>query len=221
MTRSGAGAPTRTGPAIVTSLVWIDARKAIVLHWEGTSATVQRLESDVPGHHHSTGHVRRDPSAGSGGAGPPRAAGESHRLEHLARFVEEVASAVASTGDVLVVGPGTVHEHLVERLRAWDAGRDGARSIGSEASGPQTERQLVARLRSLAGSPPRRRIRSSPPRMATRIRRASGALGRAAGRALERDARQRPDLGPAGEALDDEPIEEERIREGAPDEGLA
>jgi hypothetical protein len=218
MTRQGAAAPTRTRPDVVTNLVWIDARKAAVLTWEEGSATVRWLESDVPGHHHSTGHVRHDPAPGGSGGGPPRSAGESHRLEHLARFIDQVASLVPAAGDVLVIGPGTVHEHLAERLHGLDAGHARVRSVGGAASGPLTERQLVARLRSLAGSPPRRRVRANAPRMAMPVRRASGALGRASGRAFERDAHRRPDRVPGleGEAVPDEEPSEDVPADGEP-----
>lgn len=192
MTRSGAAAPVHAQSGGVANLVWVDARQAIVLHWEGGSATVRHLESDVPSHHHSTGHVRHEPFVGGPGAGSPRSAGETHRLEHLARFVDHVAAAVPTAGDVLVVGPGTVHERLAERLRALDA-HDGAdRKVDRQASGPRTERQLIARLRDLAGAPPRRRARPNPFRAWALVRRASGALGRVARRPFDRDARRRP-----------------------------
>jgi hypothetical protein len=212
MTRPGATAPTRTRPE-VTNLVWIDARKAAVLTWEEGAATVRWLESDVPGHHHSTGHVRHDPAPGGSGGGPPRSAGESHRLEHLARFIDQVASMVPAAGDVLVIGPGTVHEHLAERLHGLDAGHARRRTVGAESCGPSTERQLVARLRGLAGAPARRRTRATAPRMEARVRRASGALGRASGRAFERDAHRRPELVPAleGEADLDEALKEDAL----------
>jgi hypothetical protein len=192
MIRHGGERPARTGrrratprPEPVASLVWIDAREAIVLHWESDAVTVRRLESDVPAHHHSTGHVRHEPAPGNAGAGPPRTAGESHRIEHLVRFVDEAAGAVPGAGDVLVVGPGTVHERLAERLAAIDARFARTRAIATEAAEHRTERQLIARLRELAGAAPRRRIRPGPRRTAAPIRLASGARPRATPRPFE------------------------------------
>lgn len=199
MTRTGAAAAARQRTDTVANLVWIDAREAIVLAWRRGTAVTLRLASDVPGHHHSTGHVRHDPTSGGGSAGPPRTAGESHRLEHLARFIDDVATAVPPVGDVLVLGPGTVHERLAELIRAQDARQERTRMVGGEASEPRTERQLVARLRGLAGAPARRRLRSSPPRSATMVRRASGSLGPAPGRWADGTLRRRAESGDASE----------------------
>jgi hypothetical protein len=208
--RAGGPSAPRSRPEPVANLVWIDAREAIVLHWEAGTASVRRLTSDVPAHHHSTGHVRHDPAPGNAGAGPPRTAGESHRLEHLARFVDEAAGAVPGAGDVLLLGPGTVHERLTERLASLDARSGRTRTIVSRAAGHRTERQLIARLRELAGSTPPRRTRPGSGRTAAPVRRASGAPARAAGRSFEADVRRHAE--PELEVDEDDGLEE-------PDEG--
>ncbi|HSL76351.1 MAG TPA: hypothetical protein VK867_05360, partial [Candidatus Limnocylindrales bacterium] len=58
-----------------TALVWIDAREATIVRVSGDGATVRRLESEVPAHHRSTGHVRHEPSVRHGG-GRDQSAGE-------------------------------------------------------------------------------------------------------------------------------------------------
>ncbi len=204
-------APAGARPEPIANLVWIDAREAIILHWEAGTAAIRRLASDVPAHHHSTGHVRHEPAPGNASAGPPRTAGESHRLEHLVRFVDEAAGAVPGAGDVLVLGPGTVHERLAERLAALDARSGHARTIATGATGHRTERQLIARLRELAGSPPPRRLRPAP-RRTTPVRRASGAVARATTRPFEADVRRHP--------ADDFELDEDDGR-AEPDDGSA
>lgn len=137
------------------TLVWIDAREARIVRWVDDAAQVERIESDVPSHRKSSGHVRHDPSIRPGGGGGTAAtAGEPRRLEHLTRFLETVAARLPD-GDLELIGPGTTHEHLAQVVR--DADRRGARHIETAASAPRTERQLVARLRQLAGHEPRRR----------------------------------------------------------------
>lgn len=88
------------------TLVWIDARRAVIAGWHHDGVDVVRVSSDVPAHHRATGHVRHDPTVRHGGGGRPQTAGEPHRLEHLERFVEQIASRIPSDDDVLVLGPG-------------------------------------------------------------------------------------------------------------------
>jgi hypothetical protein len=99
------------------TLVWIDAREGIVVRWIQKAPVLERIESDVPAHHRSTGHVRHDPNVRHGGGGIPQTAGEPHRLEHLARFLDAVADVLPDEDDLMILGPGTVREHLA-RLRA-------------------------------------------------------------------------------------------------------
>ena len=44
------------------ALVWIDSHEAIVVRWEDDQARIERVTSQVPDHHKSTGHVRHDPA---------------------------------------------------------------------------------------------------------------------------------------------------------------
>jgi hypothetical protein len=140
-----------------STLVWIDAREAIIVHWEDAKARLERVDSEVPAHHRATGHVRHDPTARQEGGGPPKAAGEPHRLEHLGQFVDEVASRLGADDDLIILGPGTVHERLERLIRERDEHHGRHRQITCEASPPRTDRQLIARLRHVTGVDARRR----------------------------------------------------------------
>ncbi len=138
-------------------LVSIDAREAVIVRWVDGASSVERLASDVPVHRRSTGHVRHVPTTRHGGGGAPQTAGEPRRLEHLDRFVEEVAARLAGEEDIVIVGHGTVHERLETRLREIDAQGRRARPISARPADRLTDRQLVAQLREHLGASPRRR----------------------------------------------------------------
>lgn len=142
------------GPVLDCTLVWIDAREAIVGHWHDGAVRLERLHSDVPPHHRATGHVRHDPTIRHGGGGAQD--GEANRLEHLARFIDAVATHIPLQGDLLIMGPGTVRDRLGHRIREMER-PTAARPISIETAGRLTEPQLVARLRRLAGAETRRR----------------------------------------------------------------
>lgn len=138
------------------ALVWIDAREAVIVRIQGDRVRREHVQSEVPAHHRSGGHVRHDPSVRHGGASP-RSAGESHRIEHLNRFVADIADRLAPDDRLLVVGPGTVHERLACHIAENDVQHRRVRAITSEAATPMTDRQLVARLRRHAGVVARQR----------------------------------------------------------------
>ena len=152
-----------------STLVWIDSEEAVIVRILEGSPRVERIESTVPPHHRATGHVRHDPGVRHGGGGRAQDAGEPHRLEHLRQFIAEVTNRLPLGDNLLILGPGTVHERLAGHLarRPDQHGRHG--EIVREASPPLTDRQLVARLRRFAGEAPRRRYVgkrrwSEPPR---------------------------------------------------------
>jgi hypothetical protein len=138
-----------------TALVWIDSREAVIVRWLDGRSRIERIESDVPAHHRATGHVRHDPCCRHGGGGVRQTAGEPHRLEHLERFFDRVAARVQDE-DLLLLGPGTIREHLQRRIRAEDDRHHIARTITAEPAGPWSERRLIARLRHHLGEEPRR-----------------------------------------------------------------
>ena len=82
-----------------TTLVWIDAREAVIVRIRGKRARIQHVELDVPAHHRATGHVRHDPAVRHGGGGSAQSAGEPHRIEHLNRFVGDIANRFGSGDD--------------------------------------------------------------------------------------------------------------------------
>jgi len=180
------------------TLVWIDAREAIIVRWEDDGAEVERLESEVPAHHRATGHVRHDPSIRHGGGASPQSAGEPHRIEHLNRFVGNIASRLDADDDLLFLGPGTVHERLARHIAVSDEHHGRHRAIASEASPPMTDRQLIARLRRFMGVEPRRRTVgayrwSRPPTV-----RASGQVELAPHRVVDKPPRDRGQEAPGG-----------------------
>ena len=133
-----------------TTGIWISANSATVLQWSPQGSLLHRIVSTVPARHRSTG---RPPTE----AHP---AGEGRRDEHMRTFFDEVARVLPGEDELLLVGDGEVVEHFAEYERALDAHRGQSRRIVVEKSAPLTDRQLLSRLRTFAGSPPRR----TPPR---------------------------------------------------------
>lgn len=139
-----------------TTLIWIDSEEAIIVRW-ADRATVERVRSDVPGRHRSTGHMRVDPMVRHGGGGASADAAERARREHLRSFLAEVMGHIPDTDDVTVVGPGIVRGRLERDLRADDRRHGRRRQVRSAASHRVTEQALVAHVRELAGDAPHRR----------------------------------------------------------------
>lgn len=153
-----AGGTDRTkGDVPPVTVVWIDAAEAVIVRLRGDQARLERVESEVPAHHRATGHVRHVPAVRHGGGGSPQTAGEPHRLEHLKRFVVDIANRLPPGDDLLILGPGVVHERLERHVSESDDRHGLDRDITCETSPPLTERQLIARGRRFAGDEPRRR----------------------------------------------------------------
>ena len=133
-----------TGPR--TTGVWISASSATVLRWSPEITVRHRIDSTVAGRHRSTG---RPPTE-------ERQGGEDHRDEHMRTFFNQVAHALAVDDDLLLVGDGEVVEHFADHVRTDDENHGRKRRIELEKSGSVTERQLLARIRTFAGSPAKR-----------------------------------------------------------------
>lgn len=145
------------------TLVWIDAREAIVASWSGDAADLMRLESDVPPRHRSTGRVRHRPEVRHGGGGLSQSALERHRQEHLARFIELVARRLPNDEDVVILGPGHVRDRLARQLASSDIRHRRERTVCVEPATRLSERQLIARLLALQGeTPPRQKVGGYP-----------------------------------------------------------
>ena len=145
------------------TLAWIDSREAFVVRWQAGEAQVSHLESDVPAHRTQSGFTPQDEV-------------ESHRLEHLARFVAQVAGHLPVADDLLLIGPSTVREHLAREIAQRDAQAHRTRRVACRASQPLTVPQLVALLRHEIGDEParkpiRRRLRVArqPSRQEARV----------------------------------------------------
>jgi hypothetical protein len=138
------------------TLVWIDAREAIIVRWADGDIAVEHMLSDVPPHVRTTGHVRHDPSVRHGG-GRAQSTIDSHRIEHLDRFADRVEARLSATDDLTILGSGPVHEQLTRQVRASDVHHRRRRAVECESAPRQTDRQLVARLHRLMGQEPRRR----------------------------------------------------------------
>jgi hypothetical protein len=143
-----------------TALVWIDSREAVIVRWMDGRSRIERIESEIPAHHRATGHVRHDPCFRHGGGGVRQTAGEPHRLEHLERFLDKVAAQVRDE-DLLLLGPGTIREHLERRIHADDDRRHITRTVKAGPAGPWSERRLIAQLRQHLGDEPRRHTTGS------------------------------------------------------------
>lgn len=138
------------------TLVWIDAREAVIVERSAGDVAIEHIASDVPDHRKSTGQVRHEPGVRHGGGGAPQTAGEPHRNEHLRRFVARVIGRLPDD-DLTILGPGTVREHLEHEVREADRHHRRVRSVVCHPSERMTDRQLVARLSREAGVEPRRR----------------------------------------------------------------
>ena len=141
------------------TLVWIDAREAVIASWSGGAADLKHLESAVPARHRSTGRVRHRPEVRHGGGRPSQSALERHRQEHLARFIERVARRLPDDEDVVILGSGHVRDRLARQLTSSDIQQRAERTVSVEPARRLSERQLIARLRAFHGAtPPRQKV---------------------------------------------------------------
>ena len=132
-----------------TTGVWISAASATILRWGPDGVTIrERIDSLVPGRHRSTG---RPPTE-------EHPAGEGHRDEHMRAFFAQITATVPTDDDLLLVGDGEVVEHFAHQIQDHDRSRSAARRVEVEKSGPMTEPQLLARIRTFAGSPAKRNL---------------------------------------------------------------
>jgi hypothetical protein len=132
-------------PSPRTTGIWISTNSATMLRWSPELTVRHRIDSTVPGRHRSTGRPPTEEHRGEG-----------HRDEHMRSFLDHVARTVPVDDDLLLVGDGEVVEHFADQIRTDDASHGRQRRIQVEKSGPITERQLLARIRTFAGSPARR-----------------------------------------------------------------
>lgn len=155
-----AGAPTATvalsSAATTSTVVWVDGTSAVVARWAG-GPIVERVVSEVPAHHRSTGHIRHDPAVRHGGGGVIAEQVDRDRRLHRADHLRRVAALIPEASDVQVLGPGQARLELAASIRAADGRCGRTRRVETSASGRLTEGQLVARLRETVGQAPARR----------------------------------------------------------------
>lgn len=129
----------------------------MLARWDG-EATIRRLTAGIPPRHRSTGHVHRDPLVRHGGGGPAEDRLERIRVQREKAFLAEVQAAIPPLDELVIVGPGVIHEHLAHRVAADDKRHRRSRGVRSEPAGRLTEHQIVARLRSIVGEEQPRRV---------------------------------------------------------------
>lgn len=140
--RSPVGQPVRARERL---LVWIDGREAAIVRSGEAGAAVERLFAEDPASPHPTGHLRHDPAARHGEEW--KSSADRRRERQLDAFVAAVERRLDPDADLLLIGPGAVHERLARRVRATDERHRSARSVAVEAASRLTVRQLEARLR--------------------------------------------------------------------------
>ena len=150
-----------SAPERPRALVWIDTREAIIVRWEEEQARIDRVTSEVPDQHRSMGHIRHDPAVRHGG-GRAQEAEAARRQEYLHRFLKDVVHRVPPATDLTVLGPGTVHEHLIKVIRAADLEHHDVREVVGRRSSRLTVASFVAVLRELEGDEPLRVIEDGP-----------------------------------------------------------
>jgi hypothetical protein len=142
---------TARPPRLPVTLVWIDAREAMIVRCVEDVPHIERIATDIAVDHRAAVPVPSDPDVLHGGGKPPQTTGEPHDLANLARFVEAVSQRLRRDEDLLVLGPGTVRQYLVQRIRELDDRDRVGRVIECQGAERMTHRQLIACLRRAMG----------------------------------------------------------------------
>ena len=112
--------------------LWIDHRQAVIVSVAGHAETIQRVSSNVEGHHRQSETTPADDAR------------QREMTEHLNRYYEEVVSRIRDAESILIFGPGEAKGELKARL---EKDKLGGRVVGIEASDKMTEPQIVAKVR--------------------------------------------------------------------------
>jgi stalled ribosome rescue protein Dom34 len=100
--------------------VWIDHEQAKIFH-------VDEHRFDESLIHAPNSHVRRDPAAAE-------------------RYYHQVATALSTAGDILVVGPGSAKLQFIKHVHRHDKALD-EKIVGVETVDHPTDKQLVSFVR--------------------------------------------------------------------------
>ena len=74
--------------------LWIDHRQAVIVSVEGHAETIQRVSSNVEGHHRQSGSAPADDAR------------QRESTEYLNGYYEEVVSRIRDAESILIFGPG-------------------------------------------------------------------------------------------------------------------
>jgi hypothetical protein len=137
--------------------VLINSDGATLVHWHEGNVRVERLESDIPAHHRSVGHVRM--GSGQHGGSGDHSAGEGPRLEARRAFIKQVVAALPEH-DLLILGDSQMPGALASAVTAADQHsiRERDRRVEVRTVDRLTEHQLVAATAEFAGAPSRRKL---------------------------------------------------------------
>lgn len=112
------------------AIIWIDHHEAKIFHFNATDADLQTLHPNNPSmhvHHKSN-------TIGSG----------HETLDHV--FLHEIATAVSSADEVLIVGPGNAKTELVKHITQHDP-KLKSKILGVETVDHPSDGQIVAYAR--------------------------------------------------------------------------
>ena len=112
--------------------LWLDHRQAVIVSVAGHAETIQRVSSNVEGHHRQSGST------------PADNARQRELTEYLNSYYEEVVSRIRDAESILIFGPGEAKGELKARL---ENSKLDDRVVGIEASDKMTDPQIVAKVR--------------------------------------------------------------------------
>jgi hypothetical protein len=133
--RTPTGRPESEGSMRDHVCIWIDHKKAVIVHAVDGRVTTDTLDSDVAAHPHFGGQ--------QDGGGEKKY--EERRSHDLARYYDEVLTQVKAPDGLLILGPGEAKRELLERFvrtRSHDRCR-----VELEAAGVLTDGQIAAKVR--------------------------------------------------------------------------
>lgn len=129
--------------------VWVDFKRALVVHFDDEGVHTQQIESDVESKHRSTGGAgaskpfwHRSVNSGS--------REDARRDNEIASYYGEIAKAVDGCNNILVCGPGEAKLGLKSFL---EESRKPAPEVMCESTESHiTDAQIVAHIRDKFGN---------------------------------------------------------------------
>lgn len=128
--------------------IWIDHREARVVTLGQPEPGYQTILSNVEKRVRASGGVRTSTPFGPQDVFPEDQVQRKFEL-HLARFYEEVLTAIAESAEIFIMGPGDAKLELRKHL--GKAGVTARIPVAVEAADKLTKRQVIARVRSHFG----------------------------------------------------------------------